>query len=99
MPTLATKATLSALDKFERKISGKGFTLFISNEWYFQTSDIIKIVESIEKSGLLFEVATETVKHETKKQGGRFLGVMMALMVASLLVPMASSLIKPVSFH
>ena len=39
LPKSGTKATLSVLDKFERKISGKGvirsgkgFTLFISNE-------------------------------------------------------------------
>ena len=29
--------------------------------------DDIKIVESIEKSGLLIVDATETIKHETKK--------------------------------
>ena len=51
LPKLATKETLSVLDKFERKISGKvavraerGFTLFISNE---EMNDIIKIVESL----------------------------------------------------
>ena len=68
---LVTKAT-SVLDKFERKISGKGavragkgFTLFISNK---DMVDIINIVESLEKSGLLIDVATETVKHEIKKE-------------------------------
>ena len=29
--------------------------------------DIIKIVESLEKSGLLIDGATETVQHEIKK--------------------------------
>ena len=36
------------------------FTLFISNE---TMDDIIKIAESLEKSGLLIDGATETVKH------------------------------------
>ena len=47
-PKLATKLTSSILGKFERKIigkgdvrAGKGFTLFISNEYM---DDIIKIV-------------------------------------------------------
>ena len=54
---LATKATSSVLYKFETKISGKGavrarrgFTLFILNK---DMDDIIKIVESLEKSGLV----------------------------------------------
>ena len=48
-PKLATKATSSVLDTFERKIggqgdvrAGKGFPLFISSE---DMDDIIKIVE------------------------------------------------------
>ena len=64
---LATKTTLSILDKFERKISGQGatraekvFTLFILNEYM---DDIITIVESLEKSGLLTDGETEIVKH------------------------------------
>ena len=36
--------------------------------------DIINIVKSLEKSGLLIDGATETVKHEIKKQEGRFFG-------------------------
>ena len=44
---------------------GKGFNLFISNE---NVDDIIKIVESLEKSGLLFDSSTETVKHEIKNR-------------------------------
>ena len=54
LPKLATKATSSAIVKLERKISRKDvvrasewFTLFISNE---DMDDIIKIVDSLEKS-------------------------------------------------
>ena len=77
---LGTKATLSVLDKFERNISGqgavrsgKGFTLFISNKDMYD----IKIVESPEKSDLLIDSATETVKPDIKKRKGGFLGAMM----------------------
>ena len=58
---------------------------------------IIKIVESREKSGLLIDVATETLKHEIKKQEDGFLGAMMVPMAVSLIAPMASSLMQPVS--
>ena len=68
---LATKATTSVSDKFERKISGretvrarKGFNLFISSD----DMDDIKMVKSLENSGLLSDGASETVKHEIKNQ-------------------------------
>ena len=93
LPKLATKVISSALDKSERKIScqgavkaGKGFDLFISNG---DMDDIIKIVESLGKSDLLIDGATETVKHEIKKERG-FLGAMMAPVAASFIAPMAS---------
>ena len=43
-------------------------------------NDIIKVVKSLENSGLLTNGATETVKHEIKKQEGGFLGAMMGPM-------------------
>ena len=56
------------MNKFERKISGKGsvrarkrFTLFISNE---DINDIIKIIKSLEDLGVLIDGVTETVIHE-----------------------------------
>ena len=74
---LPTKATSSVSNKFERKISGEGvigvgkrFTLFILNE---DMDDIIKIVESLVKSGLLMNEASETVKHEIKSKKVDFL--------------------------
>ena len=72
-----SKLTSNALHKLERKISGKGaigarkgFILFISNEY---KKDIIKIIKSLEASGLLIDGVTETVKHEVKNHEGRFL--------------------------
>ena len=68
---LATKATFSLLDKFERKISGqeavgagKEFNLFIFNA---DMDENIKIAELIEKPGILIDLATETGKPEIKK--------------------------------
>ena len=70
LPKLASKANSSVLVKFERKISwrgavrpGKGFFLLISNKGM---DDFNKIVESLEKSGLLIDGVTETVKQEIK---------------------------------
>ena len=51
-------------------------------------NDIIKIIKSLEDSGVLIDGLTETVKHEIKKQEVGFLGV--------LLTPLAASFIKPV---
>ena len=100
LPKVTTKATLSILDKLDRKISrkgvesaGKGFTLFISNKGM---DEIIKNIKSLEDSDLFIDGTTEIVKYEIKKkQEGEFLGAMVAPMTASLIAPMASSMIKP----
>ena len=64
--------TSNAINGFQRKISGKGavrrFTLFIENG---DMNDIIKIIKSLEDSGVLIDGVTETVKHEIKKQERR----------------------------
>ena len=60
--------------------------------------DIIKVVRSLEDSNLLIDGATETVKHEIKKQEGGFLGAMMVPMAASSIEPMTFPLIQLVAF-
>ena len=67
--------------------AGKGFILFISNK---DTNGNIKIVESLEKLGLLTDGATQTVKHKIKTQEGGFLGAMMAPIAASLIATVAT---------
>ena len=52
--------------------AGKGLTLLILNEYM---DDIIKIVDSLEKSYLLTDDAIETVKHEMIRQEDEFLGL------------------------
>ena len=47
---------------------------------------IIKIVKSLEESGLLVKGITETIKSEAKEQKGGFLGTLLGTSGASLLV-------------
>ena len=44
-------------------------TLIISNE---EMNDILKIIKSLEESGLLIKGVSETIKHESKEQKGDF---------------------------
>ena len=60
-------------------------------------NDIIKIVKSLEDSGVLIDGVTETVKDEIKKQDGGFLGALVALLAASLVQPEISSIVKGIS--
>ena len=39
--------------------------------------DIVKIVKSLEDSGLLLKVVTETVQNKVKEQKGGFLGMLL----------------------
>ena len=101
LPKLATKPTWSALDNFKKKINGardvragKGFTSFISNE---DMDDIFKIAESLEQSGLFIDGETETVKHEIKKQEGKFIGAMMVPWAASLISLLPCPLINTIT--
>ena len=75
-------------------IAGEGFTLFISNEGI---DDIIKIIKSLEDSSVLIDAVTETVKHEIKNQEGGFLGALLAILAASLVQPVISSVVNGIS--
>ena len=57
-------------------------TLMISND---EMGDIIKIVKSLEDSGLLLKRFTETVQNELKEQKGGFLSMLLGTLGASLL--------------
>ena len=62
---------------------GPGFiTLIISNE---EINDIIKIVTSVEESGLSIKCVSEIIKNEPKEQKGGFLGMLLGTLDASLL--------------
>ena len=74
--------------------AGKGFNLFVLNEY---RNDIIRIVNSIKNLALLMDSATETVKHEIKKQKSGVLPPSIVFVADSLIALMTSSLIQPVA--
>ena len=47
--------------------------------------DILKIVKSLENSGLLLEGVSETIKNEAKERKGGFLSMLLGTLVSSLL--------------
>ena len=47
-------------------------------------SDIMKMVESFEESGLLIKEVSETIKNEVKEQKRGFLGILLGTLGASL---------------
>ena len=65
--TAAASATDAAIHK---KMSRSGTsTLIISNE---ETNDVMKIITSLEESGLLIKCVCETIKNEAKAPKGGF---------------------------
>ena len=73
---LGLTAAASAADAgIHKKVLGSGdnTTLIISND---EMEDIIRIVKSLEDSGLLIKGVTETVQNEVKEQKGGFLSML-----------------------
>ena len=81
---LGLTAAMSAIDgSIKKKILGSGTTfLIISND---AMNDIIKIVKSLEDSGVLLKGVSETIQHEAKEQRGGFLPMLLGTLGASLL--------------
>ena len=82
---LGLTAAASAADAgIHKKILGSGnnTTLIISNN---DIEDLIKIVKSLEDSGLLINGVTETVQNEIKEQKEGFLSMLLGTLGASLL--------------
>ena len=48
-------------------------------------NDMMKIVKSLEESGLLIKGISKTIKNEAKEQKGGFLGMLLCALGASLL--------------
>ena len=85
IPLGLTTAASAADAGIHKKILGSGHnntTLIISND---EIEDIIKIVKSLEDSGLLLKGVTETVQNEVKEQKGEFLSMLLGTLGASLL--------------
>ena len=83
---LGLTAAASAADAgIHKKILASGHnntTLIISND---EINDIIKIIKSLEDSGLLLKGVTETVQNEVQEQKGRFLSTLLGTLGESLL--------------
>ena len=82
---LGLTAAASAADAgIHKKIlrSGNNTTLIISNK---DMDDLLKIVKSLEDSGLLLKGITESVQNEIKEQKGGFLSMLLGRLGASLL--------------
>ena len=62
------------LGKHKQNNNNDNTTIIISNN---EMEGIIKIIKSLEYSGLLLEVDTETVQNEAKEQKGGFLSVLL----------------------
>ena len=58
--------------------------------------DVIRIIKSLENLSVLIDGVTETVNHEVKKHEVLFLDTLLAPTTASLVAPMASSLVKDI---
>ena len=74
------------MQEYIKKILGTGHnnnaTLIISND---EMDDILKIIKSLEDSGVLLKGVSETVKQEAKEQRGGFLSMLLGTLGASLL--------------
>ena len=76
------------MQEYIKKVLGSGHnnplstTLIISNN---EMEDIIKMVKSLEDSGLLLKGVTETVQNKVKKQKGGFLSLLLGTLGTSLL--------------
>ena len=84
---LGLTAAASAADAgIHKKILGSGHnnntTLIISND---EIDDILKIIKSLEDSGVLLKGVSDTIQHETKEQRGGFLSTLLGTLGASLL--------------
>ena len=84
---LGLTAAVSAADAgIHKKILGSGHnnntTLIISND---EMDDILKIIKSLEDSGVLLKGVSETIQHEAKEQRGGFLSMLLGTLGASLL--------------
>ena len=89
---LGLRAPASATDTaIHKKMFGSGrpsdfalrmTTLIISHK---EMNDIMKIIKSLEESGLLIKGVSETIKNEAKEQKGGFLNMLLRTLGASLL--------------
>ena len=80
---LGLRAAMSAIDgSIQKKIHSSGVKLIIEQE---DMNDIMKIIETLENSGILLKGVSKTIENDTKKQRGGFLSILLGTLGASLL--------------
>ena len=91
LPLRLSTGMYAAGAAIQKKIYGSGClsdllwritTLISSNE---EMEDIMKVVKSVEESGLIIKGISETIKDETKEQKGGFFSILLGTLGASLL--------------
>ena len=80
-PLGLTVAMSVIVGSIQKKIHGLGIKLIIEEE---DMNDIMKIIEALEKSGILLKGVSKTIENETKEQRG-FLSMLLGTLGASLL--------------
>ena len=84
VPLGLTAAASAAGAGIHKKILGSGHntTLITSND---EMQDLLKIIKSLEYSGMLFKGVSEAIQNESKEQRGGFLSILLGTLGASLL--------------
>ena len=77
------KSTLIPDAAIHKKMFGSGNTTsIISNK---EMNDIMKVIKSLEESGLLIKGISETIKNEAKDQKGGILGMLLGTLAPTIL--------------
>ena len=80
---LGLTAAMSAIDgSIQNKMHGRGIKLMIEDE---DMNDIMKIINALEKSGILLNGVGKTIENEIKEQKSGFLSMLLGTLGASLL--------------
>ena len=83
LASLGLTAAMPATDgSIQKKIHGSGIKLIIEEE---DMQDVIKIIKELENSDILLKGGSKTIENEIKEQRGRFLGMLLGTLGASLL--------------
>ena len=83
IPLGLTSATSATDVDLHKKMFGSGATSLITS--IEKMNDIMKIVKSLEQSGLSIKYVSETIKNEAKEQKAGFCGTSLGILGASLL--------------
>ena len=78
--TAAASATDAAINK---KVLGSGTTILVSSN--DEMKSVLRIVKSLEDSGILLKGVGETIQNEAKEQRGGFLSMLLGTLDANLL--------------